>query len=459
MHLNQRRSNRRNVVRSTPALLLVALLTLWHAGLSLAQAPYAKQYTDFALESTKRVEASLPEIIRIAEVMTKRHLAGGAIGFVGGYYEGSGITAELEGRSGGLVNIGFDRVWTKDRSAEQKANDMAIAGWDNGPWPNDADLTKIKKLKEAGAYIIGFGPRKAPELAERVALCDAWLDTGLDVSGRIVNVNTKRTGNVQARNVMVGRGNLLVNMLNGWTLTAEFVSALTRQGKMPPMWKSYMYPDGREWADKYFQKMQFHNDFTIAPIPAGQLGKAYLGNMRTNISWFAGSQLPAVQKAADLIVDELSEFRQTTVPTSSHAPPTYTGKYEDKLWATAFEINTAEEYQKRTPENVLVLRLGYTGVSSEELALAAQKKQRVIWVSSHNPNEGRKVPANLANFIDMGWAYGDATTTIEGYPIKILPPSGIMQIVAYESINTEVLARVSQRLSAPSTPARPRPRG
>ena len=44
--------------------------------------------------------------------------------------------------------------------------------------------------------------------------------------------------------------------------------------------------------------------------------------------------------------------------------------------------------------------------------------------------------------IDMQWKYGDAAIPIENYPIKILPASGVMQVVAYEAINTEVLARL-----------------
>jgi len=415
--------------------------------------PYAVRYIDFATESTNRVEANIPAITALAETIAKRHLAGGAIGFVGGYYEGSGMTSELEGRSGGLVNIGFDRVWTKTRTPEQKANDMAIAAWDNGPWPGDADLAKIKKLKEAGTFIIGFGPKQAPELAERIALCDAWLDTGLK-QRNVLNVPTHFDGFAIRRMVPIGSGNLVVSMMNGWALTGEIVAALTRQGKMPTLWKSYMYPDGREWADKYFQKMQFHDDFKVEPIPAGKLAKEYLAAIRANLKGFSATQLPAVRKAADLVIDELANFRQTFVATSSHAPPTFVGKFEDKMWATGTEINNAEEYRKRTPDGALILRLGYTGQNPEELAASKLKNQRVIWVSTQNPNADRAIPAGLPNFIDMGWAYGDAAVAIDGYPIKILPPSGIMQIVAYESINTEVLSRVAQRLS--DTPLGPR---
>jgi len=429
----------------TPLLLLLPALVMLGQSVKAApavtppkEAPYAEQYIAFARQSCDRVEANLPEIMRIAEVMAKRHLAGGAIGFVGGYYEGSGLTSELKGRSGGLINIGFDRVWTQDRTPKQKAKDMAIVAWDNGPWEDD--LKKIKTFKDAGTYIIGFGPRRLPSLADRVAICDIWLDTGLDAKTGVVKIPPREAG---IKGQEVGRGNLLVNMLNGWSLTAEFISALTRKGKMPTIWKAYLYPDGREWGDRYFQKKQFHDDFQIAPIPAGRLAKSYLFAMRTNMSWFAQTQLPAVKQAAEAIAAESAAGRQTLVVTSLHAPPTFTGKYEDKAWAKAFELGAADTYLQQTPDEALVLRLGYSGIGQQEIDMFAQKKQRVLFITSQNPHEERKIPAGLPVLIDMGWAYGDATVSIQGYPIKILPPSGIMQIVAYESVNVEVLARLA----------------
>ena len=51
--------------------------------------------------------------------------------------------------------------------------------------------------------------------------------------------------------------------------------------------------------------------------------------------------------------------------------------------------------------------------------------------------------ARLAASIDMGYAFGDACVAIDGYPLRVLPPSGVMQIAAYEAINVEVLAHTA----------------
>jgi len=41
------------------------------------------------------------------------------------------------------------------------------------------------------------------------------------------------------------------------------------------MWKSWMHPDGEVVGQEYYQKVQWHDEFNIAPSP-GVLGRAYL---------------------------------------------------------------------------------------------------------------------------------------------------------------------------------------
>ena len=82
---------------------------------------------------------------------------------------------------------------------------------------------------------IGFGAKKMPELAAHATLSDAWFDTGRPADDRVVKL---RDGS------RVGKINHLVNVLYAWPLTGDAVGALTRQGKMPTMWKSWSWKDG-----------------------------------------------------------------------------------------------------------------------------------------------------------------------------------------------------------------------
>jgi hypothetical protein len=46
---------------------------------------------------------------------------------------------------------------------------------------------------------------------------------------------------------------------------------------------------------------------------------------------------------------------------------------------------------------------------------------------------------NYRDRLDLGLAFGDACVPIEGYPIALFPPSGIVKAAAYECLNLEVL--------------------
>ena len=67
-------------------------------------------------------------------------------------------------------------------------------------------------------------------------------------------------------------------------------------------------------------------------------------------------------------------------------------------------------------------------------------------------------PTDFPVTIDMGYAFGDACVKIDGYPLKLFPPSGIMQVIAYESINVEVLSRLVATAKTKETPPNARKR-
>lgn len=53
------------------------------------------------------------------------------------------------------------------------------------------------------------------------------------------------------------------------------------------------------------------------------------------------------------------------------------------------------------------------------------------------------IPADCELRADLGFTFGDACVSLDGYPIPILPPGGVMQIAAYEAINADVHAQRS----------------
>ncbi|MDH3585173.1 MAG: hypothetical protein OER86_13260, partial [Phycisphaerae bacterium] len=285
----------------------------------------AERYVRAAIDAVDTTEASLPLITRVADLVADRHLKGGLIGFP---WIGSTLEQEICGRSGGLMHVGFKRPWKTDRTEAEKKNDVAIFSWDRKP--NPGDLKRIKQYRQQEVMVLGFGPRGMPELAEHVMACDHWIDTHTGKQDRVIQTADGR---------LVGKTNHLRNALNGWAFVAEVVAALTRRGKMPTMWKSWGYPDGKAWSDKLFRKKQFHDEYKIAPVAEGDLSRAFLRRMRSQIRQFGNTQLGSVRQAAKLIDAEAAEGRKTIVASSGHMAMNYVAKYDDGRWAVNNEVH------------------------------------------------------------------------------------------------------------------------
>jgi hypothetical protein len=390
------------------------------------------RYLDALEQRLDETAARIPQIQKIAERVAERHLKGGFVGFP---WMGTTLEQELFGRAGGWMHVSFDRPWKEKRSAEEQANDMTIFGWDDAP--KETDLKKIRDEKGKGRLVIGFGPRSSPLLAEHVAACDEWIDSGGGENDRVVTLEDgKRTG----------KTNHFTNAVNGWVLVGEVVAALTRKGKMPTMWKSWAAVDGRAWSERYFQKVQFHDDFQVAAIAPGELGQHYVERIRYMIRRMRNVELPKLNSMAERIAEELRAGRKTVIASAGHMGMSYLGRYDDALWAVNQEVHDnveaqMKDYEQKTAEGALVLRLGDWGLQRNVAALFERKKQRVMLVTSENPRPEWSISQWKDLRVDLGASFGDGCVWIEGYPIPILPPSGVLQIAAYETVNAEVYAR------------------
>lgn len=392
----------------------------------------AESYLEALLRKLDKCEEQLPALTMLGERLAERHLHGGIIGFP---WIGSTLEQELIGRSGGVMHVGFDRGWKKERKMEEKAQDMVVFAWDADPKPDD--LKRLQEFKEKGMLVIGFGAKGKKELAQHVAACDVWIDSGSNEQDYAVDLgNGRRTGKTEH----------FTNAVNSWLLTAEFVAALTRQGRMPTMWKSWMTTDGRAWSDKYFTKMQFHDDVTVPKVAAGDLGRQYSERARYMVERLKRTQLPQLEAMAGQIDAELKAGRKTMVASAGHMVMNYVGRFDDALWAENHELHDNVEaqmtsFEKTTPDEALVLRLDANGLHQSVHELFQRKHQRVLLITAENPRPEFRIPGGYDLLVDPGFTFGDACVSVEGYPIPILPPSGIMQIAAYEAINVEVHKR------------------
>jgi len=388
----------------------------------------ASRYLAEALKWCDQAEAGLPDVIAVAEIIADRHIAGGIIGTD---WNNQTLGPEITGRAGGIIHIGFDRAWKKDRTDEEKSHDVAILGWDRGL--GKYNVAKVQELKDRGVYIVGFGPKLGPEISQVVPLCDVFFDTGYGVPDTAIEVGEQS----------IGRANHIVSSIRAWTLVGEIVSALTRRGKMPTMWLSYSKPLGKEWADRYFGKTQFHDDIDVPAIEPGVVGLAYIDRMRFFIGSLRVQELGNLIKAAELVKAELDEGRKTELAWSGHMGHVYLGKGDQARWANAFEYhafldNQRQRYAEKSEEGALVIRVGYHGFDPLGRDQMRELKKRLILMAGEHDQPDWQPADDLLVYINLGWAFGDACVTIPGYPIPILAPSGVVQAVAIEAIDVQV---------------------
>jgi len=288
----------------------------------------ARKWTDFSLDICDRVTANMPTITAAAEAAAERYLAGGELDIYWPQgWPGQGPQSELTGRSGGLIDLGWlpvnPRPVDASRPSDERSNDVAIVGWQRAPQTNEA--ARIEAYRERGVTFVGFGPSGLPELAECEALCDYWIDTGFGTDDRAIVLPDGRR---------VGRANALANTLGGWTFMAEFVAALTRRGKMPPLYKAMLWKDTwDEWATLYRGTKRYHDDLFVPPLDPGVLGNRFLDQMRWHFRTFGNTQLDEVRKAAQLIVEEHAKGKKTVVTIAGHCMYSKVGMYEEGAWA------------------------------------------------------------------------------------------------------------------------------
>jgi hypothetical protein len=388
----------------------------------------AERYLAWADAFTATVEQSLDRFATVGEVIADRHIAGGLIGFP---FESQPMAQDLWGRSGGMVHIGFSRPWKADRTPAEQAMDVGIVGYEGAP--GEGDLKQLQELKARGVYLVGFGPQRHPALAGIVQICDQWFDSGFAEDDRAIDVGP---------NQRAGRANIVSNAIQGATLIAEVVGALTRRGKMPTIWKGYAYPDGREWGDRYFGKHQFHTDFSVPPLPRGELGGRFLRQIRYPIRRIA-RQGDALRAAAKLLAEEIAAKQKVYVSWQGHMPFVYIGRQPEESWAVAVELHPflpqqVENYRATVPDGVLLLNLGYHGLDPIEAAVRREKQHRVIHMSGGHDDPAWRPDAASILTIDLGYAFGDSCVPLENYPIRLFAPSGIAQVLAYEAIKAEL---------------------
>ena len=372
----------------------------------------AGRYADEALAG--QITAKMPAITQTAETIAERIVAGHAV-WLGGSYEG--FIVEGYYRAGGMMKAG----WLK-KPEDLQAGDVLLLGTVEGANPQDAILTRAARAR--GAMVVRIGPGEG----EGVDVDLGVPAEGVRRPGRPPHAEVSR---YHAPLASVGDTMML------WTLTGEIVGALTRRGKMTPMFESVLVPGGKERNAEHL-KLQWEP--TCPPAQkAGRLGRTYLAHVTHYLSDLRETQLPKFAEAGRMVRQAIKTGKKAYVIPFGHLPPYEVALAADPGVFAKLPANTdGKALAQVVHAGDVVLYVGYYELPEDIATAAHAAGAKVISFVSGTPEKpAEAMGADVS--IKACWPFGDAAVSVEGYDVRILPPSGVMAGVGYWMVVAESL--------------------
>ncbi len=361
-------------------LLLILLQPApWASG-----APAPENYASRLRRTISQTQSNLGTLTKFAERAAREFLSGGNLWVAGRQAD---FIAEACGRAGGLMAIA---PWGRQVPTHHDVVLYAVPGA-----LGDGDLSLLKKWPEEGTTVITF-----------CSPAGVW-DEHFPVD-------------------------TVVNVIELWTWTGEFVAACTRLGKMPVLYQSYGLPGGPERGKKYHGK-RVHDDLAIKAIPAGVLGRQYLDQIEQMLAKIEKTQMPNLLQAAKW----WGQARSATTLVTGHMFPRH-GQDPRALHLCELVAVPAWEDKELLDAShppSFVLYLGYQFAPQKLVEQAKAMGVSLVYcdVQPARPPE----PAGHILYIDPGWPLADGCVTVPGYDVPILPASGVVQAAVYWTIASE----------------------
>jgi len=387
------------------ALLCAAMLGSTAVPALCAPGDAAGAYLDGLTSCLRAAQESLPHVSSVAEAVAARLVAGGKLWLAGSY---EGFIIEAFYRAGGMMNA------TRLKSAEElRAGDVVLLGAIAAADPNDIELLQAAADRKALVVVL------APE----------------NPAGEHLYISTHVAGGAVVSGVPMVSSALTMNL---WAFTGELVCALTRLGKMPPMFQSVVVPGGRE-RNKDHLGLAWEPT-SVPPVPAGELGGQYLSRLLTCLQRMRETQMALFGQAGVLAKETVATGHTVWYVGVGHQPPYEVGQAGDPDLTRELSVNAepGEATEKVKPGDC-VWYVGYYEPFGPWVETVHQAGGKIVTVLSGTPERPASEMGADIN-IDGCWPYGDALVDVPGYDVRILPPSGAVQSAAYWMLVAEMAA-------------------
>jgi hypothetical protein len=339
----------------------------------------------------RQLVRELPATTQAATLVALSLVAGGRLWLAGD----SGFVAEALGRAGGLMPLN-----ALAKPGDLGKGDVVLLGVLVSP--TDLDGAIVQRAREVGATVVTFGGHRAD-----LPGCH-WLAVPERVAPGLPTVTP-----------------LLVAEM--WTFTGELVGALTRLGKMPPMWESILVPGGRERNEPHL-KVQWEPG-TPPAVPPGVLGRAYLSRLTNCLRRFTRTQAEGVRRFAQMAAATKRAGHTVWFACVGHLPPELPKQPGEPGVFKPLTLE-AEKLADEVKPGDLILYLGYYEPLGPWVESAHAAGAKIVTIVSGTPErraEDMGADLNLSGC----WPFGDSVVQVPGYDIKVLPASGVMQAAQY----------------------------
>ena len=367
----------------------------------------AGEYADQMRHSLQALVPLLPEYSAAADWFAARMAEGGTVWLAGD----RGFVLEGLNRAGGLMAC----KWLK-KPEDLKSGDVMLYGLVRAAQPEDVAL--LQSAAQVGVLTLAFSSQ--PENIAGVRFLPVPAPPA-DDPNRLPTISPVAAASL-------------------WTFTAELIGALTRLGKMPPMYQSVLVPGGRERNAAHL-KLKWEPQ-APAPIERLVLGRTYLARLTNCWRTLQATQVGKFAEAGKLAAKAIRSGHTAWYGSLGHLPPELPGQIGDpgvlKPLNLAKPMNTPDKLGDFVKPGDVILYVGYYEPYGPWVEKAHELGAKIVTVVSGTP-ERRAEDMGAEINISGCWPFGDALLDVPGYDIKVLPPSGVIQSAAYWMLVAETV--------------------
>ncbi len=358
-----------------------------------------------------KISSQIPQIIKSAEFAAGCVLKKPDTLINVPYNEQKSFSEEMINRAGGLSNIypseSPDRV--------RFVTDHDIVLYSVRSWETDAE-TAIKRLNEYKGKnwkVILIASKKGMPSKLKY---DFFIDNGAP-SGKAI----------------YGRINILANITIGWMWCCEYVSAMTRKGKIPGILisisleestehnKKIQTPEGRLWIGDCPEK-----------IPAGKLANIYLERVKKLVFDLKSEKIQKqIDYASDIIASRMAEGKRVGISGVGHVIIDEVKRDLKAPWIGFQAVGQVgrrrNAFSKYLQPGDLLVWIAYIGLNSKYVDFGRYiKEANLELITCFAPDlDDPSVNKTGIAHIDQCWAKGDAEVPLPCHPWKMAPVSGI----------------------------------